>query len=283
MSLLPLPSLAIFCPQSKAPKEDFLDQMHRYLSGKEELKPFLRSAMHLIETWSILANHREDIAAMSRGPVCVQALTDWIAHRDTSSLLSDMSGILALPLLTIIQVGQYFQFLELNKLSHSKFLEHLQSGGIHGYCGGLLPAIAIASSSDEAEVVANASKCLRVALAMGAYSELGGDDFSYGSTTMVIRLQNEGQGEEIIQKFPGVGRSPFHIWVGQLLKLFVLIGVHFRHYRSQDDKSCRSRPCACSSPAIRPPGRTEMPSNTPARQGAQSRECLPSCRPVPHL
>ena len=211
MSLLPLPSLAVFCPQSKAPKESYLDQMHSYLSGKEVLKPFMEAAMDLSETWSIFASHREDIAEMNRGPVCIQALSDWIAYGNAASVLNNMSGVLALPLLTIIQIGQYFQFLELKDLSHSELLEHLQSGGIQGYCGGLLPAIAIASSSDETELIFNASKCLRIALAMGAYSELGGDEFSYGSTTMVIRLQEESQGDEIIQKFPGVGHSFFRV------------------------------------------------------------------------
>ncbi len=46
-------------------------------------------------------------------------------------------------------------------------------GDIQGYCGGLLLAIAIASSHDEAKVVENAAKAARIALAIGAYDELG--------------------------------------------------------------------------------------------------------------
>ena len=174
MSLLPLPSMAVFCPLSKAPKEEYLNQLHSFLSNNETLKPLLAAAKDLEKTWSIFAKHRADIAEMDGGPKSIKALAHWVANGDPSLLLNDMSGILSLPLLTIIQIGQYFQFLQLRGISHSELLEHLKAGGTQGYCGGLFPAIAIACSSSEEEVVSNASTALRIALGVGAYAELGG-------------------------------------------------------------------------------------------------------------
>ena len=120
-----------------------------------------------------------------------------------------MSGILSLPLLTIIQVVQYFQFLEVKKLRHTDFIARLRDrGGVQGYCGGLMPAIAIACSANEAEVATNAAKAMAIALGVGAYGELGDDENIKGPTTIVVRLKYAGQGEEIIRDFPDV-RCPY--------------------------------------------------------------------------
>ena len=120
-----------------------------------------------------------------------------------------MSGILSLPLLTIIQVVQYFQFLEVKRLCHTDFVARLwDRGGVQGYCGGLMPAIAIACSADAAEVATNASKAMAIALGVGAYGELGDDENIQGPTTIVVRLKHAGQGKEIVEDFPDV-RCPY--------------------------------------------------------------------------
>lgn len=93
----------------------------------------------------------------------------------------------------------------MSSISHSQFLAKLRAGGgLHGYCGGLLPAIAIACSKDEAAVVENAAIAMRIALAIGAYGELGDDEAVPGATTIVCRLKQAGQGEELAARFPGV-------------------------------------------------------------------------------
>ena len=75
---------------------------------------------------------------------------------------------------------------------------------MQGYCGGLPPAIAIACSRDEEEVVKNAAITMRLALGIGAYGELGDDAKVPGATTIVVRLKRVGQGEDIVNRFPGV-------------------------------------------------------------------------------
>ena len=117
-----------------------------------------------------------------------------------------MSGILSLPLLVIIQIGQYFQYLEVLGIKHAEFIAQLRKGGgLQGYCGGMAPAIAIACSKDEAEVVKNAAIVMRIALAIGAYGELGDDAATPGATTIVVRTKRVGQADELVSKFPGVG------------------------------------------------------------------------------
>lgn len=205
-----LPSMAVFSPQSKAPKESYLQEVRSYLCGKAELRPLLHGIEQLPQTWSIFARHNNDIAALSQGQRHTQALSDWVTNGNSSGVCNVMSGILSLPLLTIIQVVQYFQFLEVKRLYHSEFMERLKHrGGIQGYCGGLMPAIAIACSANEAEVVANAVIAMAIALGVGAYGELGDDENVIGPTTIVVRLKQEGQGPDIIKDFPDVSKTHY--------------------------------------------------------------------------
>ena len=137
--------MAVFSPQSKAPKESYLDELRSYLCGKSELRPLLDGIENLPQIWSIFARNNSDIAALTQGARYTRALSDWITNGNSAGISNVMSGILSLPLLTIIQVVQYFQFLEIKRLRHCDFMERLRDrGGIQGYCGGLMPAVAIA-------------------------------------------------------------------------------------------------------------------------------------------
>ena len=201
----PVASIAVFCPQSKAPEEEYLNQLHSYACHNEHLKTLLEKLLDLKHVWAVLAKERKSIADLGQGPRYVQDLSDWMTTGKSSRIADRMSGILSLPLLVIIQTCQYFQYLEFHSLSHAQFMAQLRAGGgLQGYCGGLLPAIAIASSHDEAEVVENAAKAARVALAIGAYGELGDDESVPGATTIVVRTKRAGQGDQLIERFPGV-------------------------------------------------------------------------------
>ena len=106
-----------------------------------------------------------------------------------------MSGILSFPLLMIIQVGQYLKYLELHGIKHAEFIAQLRKGGgVQGYCGGLPPAIAIACSKNEKEVLENATIAMRIELAIGAYGELGDDETVPGATTIVVRTKRASTG-----------------------------------------------------------------------------------------
>ncbi|MCJ1386179.1 hypothetical protein MMC17_009305 [Xylographa soralifera] len=200
----PMVSVAVFCPQSKAPGEDYLTQLQCFLRSSKYLEPFVHNILHLKDIWTILANERPDIAKMGQGLRYIDGLCEWITTGKSSQIANRMSGILSLPLLVIIQTCQYFQYLELHGISHSQCVAQLRAGGgVQGYCGGLLPAMAIACSENECEVAENAAIAARIALAIGAYAELGDDESVPGATTIVVRTKRVGQGDELIQKFPG--------------------------------------------------------------------------------
>jgi hypothetical protein len=210
-------SAAVFCPQNKPPKADYLDKIRRYLHSNPTLGPFVQAVVDLSDTWDIYVRANAGIAAMQQGPRYVKTLRDWITGDNASSLTEIMSGIITLPLLTIIQTAQYFQYLAMRQIAHTQFLDEIRVGGAQGFCGGLLPVMAIAASRNEEEVVKNAAISLRLALGIGAYGELGDDQTTPGATTIVLRLKYAGQGDEIVSKFPGVSVLPYCLASAQLI------------------------------------------------------------------
>ncbi|KFA74445.1 hypothetical protein S40288_08906 [Stachybotrys chartarum IBT 40288] len=200
------PSVAVFCPQSKAPQEEFLNKVRSYILSNVHLQRLAADAKKLIETWELVAGRRDDIADLHQGPRYMQAISDWLTYGHSGPVSNIMSGILSLPLLVIIQTVQHFQFLELSGMTHSEFLAGLvdgKGGGAQGYCAGLLPAFAIACATDEKSLITASSKAMRIALAIGAYGELGDDKELDGPTTIVLRLKYAGQGDDIVKGFPG--------------------------------------------------------------------------------
>lgn len=191
-----------------------MSTVRRQLRGHPQLQGFCQAILDLPSTWSIFARANADIAALGPSASAYpHQLRAWLADDAPLEIPGVMSGILALPLLTIIQVVQYFQYLTWRGIGHAQFLREIRAagGGAQGFCGGLLPAMAVAASRDEAEVVGNAARALRIALGIGAYGELGDDENEPGPTTVVLRAKYEGQADEIVARFPGVSIALLNI------------------------------------------------------------------------
>ncbi|KAL1877487.1 Type I Iterative PKS [Diaporthe australafricana] len=199
------PSLAVFCPQSKAPQRDYLSDLRNYICAHQHLGLLAEQIQKLDKTWHFLASKHQDLESLGQGPRYMRFFSQWITEGRSDPLANVMSGIISLPLLVIIQVTQYFQFLEISGTTHAEFLDGLKGngGGMQGYCAGLLPAFAIACAKDETDVIVKAANAMRIALAIGAYGELGDDASLEGPTTLVVRLKQPGQGEELVNQFPG--------------------------------------------------------------------------------
>ncbi|KAK3324851.1 putative polyketide synthase [Apodospora peruviana] len=197
-------SAAIFCPQNRPPKPAYLEDLRNYLRQHPILAPFQQAILDLPKTWEIFAKAHPAVAAMEQGPQYTGYFRDWIMNNNAVPLTEIMSGIIALPMLTAIQIVQYFQYLEARSISHDQFLREIQHGGTQGFCAGLLPVMAIAPSQTEEDVVKNACACLRIALGIGAYGELGDDQDNMGPTTVALRLKYPGQADELVSKFQGL-------------------------------------------------------------------------------
>ncbi|GES58229.1 BcPKS16, polyketide synthase [Aspergillus terreus] len=198
-------SVAVFCPQSRAPSASYLDSIRTFILNHPILRCIPQHINSLRQVCSLLSEQNEDIANLSKGRRYADYLIEWLGSGASEAAASTSSGIVALPRLTIIQITQYFQYLESQGISHTEFVAQVRRrGGIQGYCGGLPAAVALASAYDEHDLVQPICTAIRLAYAIGLYAELGDDSDIPGTTTMVVRLKHEGQAEELLRGFPNI-------------------------------------------------------------------------------
>lgn len=197
-------------PHTRRPTKECLDSARTFLLSNTRLQRLARDICNAERTRGIVAGRQAEIAALGQGPRYAQAFHAWIDQGESKTLLESRSGIIALPLLVIIQLTQYLQYLQLANSNHVALVDSLRrGGGIQGYCAGLLPAYAIACSKDEDELIKNAGTAFQIAFAIGLYQEIGDDENIPGATSIVLRLSTPGEGDEIVAQFPGVSSLHF--------------------------------------------------------------------------
>lgn len=204
--VVPFLSAAFFCPQTKAPDEAYLVNLHAFLKNNIHGRLLLRELAALADSqvWETFASARHDVRQLDHGPRCLQALADWASSGASGPLSRIRSNISSLPLLTVLQAGQYLRYLEAQRISHQDFVSAVQKGaGVHGYCGGLPSAISIACADDEADFVRYIAISLRILVGIGAYTEAADEEKGAERTLLAVRLQYEGQGDDLIRQFPG--------------------------------------------------------------------------------
>lgn len=198
------PSAAVFSPQSIAPKSTQLAHVRARLLEEPLLKPVKEAVIALPKTWRSLAAKEPEIGKNHDASDLIETFPRWLQSGDSETLETHMSGLVTLPLLSIIHIVQYLDYLQRLGLGHSDFLENVETGGIQGYCLGLISAIVISAGKDEAEVIENAAYSIRLALAIGAFGDIGSSPNEAESNTLQIRLRNVGTEQDILERFPGV-------------------------------------------------------------------------------
>lgn len=197
-------SAVIFSPQNIAPKSEYLKNILYILNENEALKPLREAVFELSDTWETFASSCPEIAALKHGKRYTESFAKWIESGETSELESNPSGIIALPLLVVIHIVQYFQYLECTGIQHSDLLQRIRSGGVQGYCMGLMAAFVLAVSETEIDLVQNAASAVRITLGIAAYGEIGCDPTNRCSTTMAVRLKTGITAEDITKSCPQV-------------------------------------------------------------------------------
>ncbi|RYP07339.1 hypothetical protein DL764_002555 [Monosporascus ibericus] len=203
----PKVSAAFFCPQTKSADEGYLASLHAFLSQNRYGQILLGHIAALADDqlWELFAAARDDVRALTHGPECLATLRDWAANGISGPLAATRANITSLPLLAVLQIGQYLRYLEVHGISHPEFVADVQegAGGVHGYCGGLPAAICIACAESEDEVVEYMATAMRILVGIGAYTEAADEDKGAENTLLAIRLKYEGQADELTRHFPG--------------------------------------------------------------------------------
>ena len=198
-------SAVIFGLRIKAPTEEYLRQLQHHLQTDPRLKALIPVVQSFPEILSNLSRDRPSVRHLSQAVSETEILVEWITTGCSTRIIDANSGIVILPLLSLIQITQYSHFLRMHNLKHAELIDHLQHcGGIQGYCGGLPTAIAVASSVSDDDIITNVTVALRLAFVIGVYGEIGEDHTVSGPSMVVVRLKHEGQGDSLVAKFPGV-------------------------------------------------------------------------------
>ncbi|RYP57380.1 hypothetical protein DL769_009517 [Monosporascus sp. CRB-8-3] len=200
-------SAAFFCPQTKSADEGYLASLHTFLSKNRYGQILLGHIAALADgqLWELFAAARDDVRALTHGPECLATLRDWATNGISGPLAATRANMTSLPLLAVLQIGQYLRYLEVHGISHQEFVADVQegAGGVHGYCGGLPAAICIACAESEDEVVKYMATAMKILVGIGAYTEAADEDKGAENTLLAIRLKYEGQAEELTRRFPG--------------------------------------------------------------------------------
>lgn len=197
-------SAAIFSPQSSPPSTTHLAYVRARLCEDPCFKSLRDAVVQLPETWQALASLGQDISLPDAAIRALHSFPRWIENGESDVLERDMSGIVSLPLLTIVHIVQYLCYLEAMGLTHSEFLHSVELGGVQGYCIGLLSAVIVASSKNEQEVVQHAVTGIRLALGIGAFGDLSQVWSTSGSNTLQSSLRKPDDVDEMLRKFPAV-------------------------------------------------------------------------------
>ena len=198
----------IFGLRIKPADSQYLEKIWRYINSHDKLRVLKSVVGSFSEILANLSEERTDVRSLTEAVNDTKQLQDWMSTGSASHILEATSGIVILPLLSLIQVTQYFNLLHVYDLRHRTFIQHLKKfGGIQGYCGGLPTAIAVAGSADDDDIVPNVAMVLRLAFVIGVFGEIGDNRAVSGPTMIVLRLKYRGQGEEIVAKFPGVSHK----------------------------------------------------------------------------
>lgn len=167
------PSLLVFGPQTIWPTAEHLAQLRAALLLEPRLRTFLTAIKELPALGQTLVHADPRLIPILRPLEDVQM---WIDQGEFPSMPDEAPNVLSTPLTVIIQIIQYFHYVDgkAGSPTHGDLLESVRVGGIQGFCTGLLTAIAIACSKNEEDASIFGVVALRLALCIGAFVDLEG-------------------------------------------------------------------------------------------------------------
>lgn len=175
-SLPALPSLLVFGPQTELPSQEVLAGLRQELTQNPALSSLKLAVKDLLRFWHTLTNFDPDLCQVP-GARYLSDFQHWILDGgDFPHHLTINPNVFSLPVTVFLQITRYIRYIAGLGLKdpHRHILGGLLDGGAHGFCVGLLSALAVSSSQTEADIAAVAGTSLRVAVCIGAYVDKDG-------------------------------------------------------------------------------------------------------------
>ncbi|KAK7993967.1 C6 finger domain-containing protein [Apiospora arundinis] len=194
-----LPSILVFGPQGDLASEKTRQDLRLELNSSTRLSALREAVDDLPQFWEALVNFDPSLGRVP-GAKYIGELKQWLNNTAAPVPYPQTSvpNHCALALSVLVQITQYTHYLDhLGHNSHPRVLSSTRLGGVHGFCVGILSAIAVAVSTTEADLGHFAAIALRLAVCIGAYVDLDGIYSSIPTGYRAIALRwREGRVED---------------------------------------------------------------------------------------
>ena len=193
------PSIIAFGSQTPWPSSGYLVNLRAALLLEPRLKPFLIAIKGLPTLWRDLIAHDPKLTAVP-GQAWLDHLVEWVNHGESQSISGSPPNVLTMPFTIIIHIIQYSHYVHGLQTNHAEVLKNVETGGIQGFCTGLLTAIAVACSKDEEAIDVFSVVALKLALCIGAYVDLDGAFANEvnETTSVAVRWRSEAGHDSIL-------------------------------------------------------------------------------------
>ncbi|MCJ1394621.1 hypothetical protein MMC18_007501 [Xylographa bjoerkii] len=173
-------TIFIFGPHIGTFTKQAMDKLVRPISQGSHREWILEATGGLSSYWEALTEKIPEIGAAIPGLKQLGDFDSWLRHGQADMAQdAQLPNIIITPLVVLIQLTQYWQYLELTQNSasgdlHADLIAQQQQSGKNGkfeslgFCGGMLGALAVASAHNRQELEKYASVAVRLAMLLGA-------------------------------------------------------------------------------------------------------------------
>lgn len=175
----------IFGPHIGTFTKQAMDKQVRPIAQGPHREWILEAIAGLPGYWEALSEKMPEIGAAISGHKQLGDLDAWFRHGQTDmSPDAQLPNIIITPLVVLIQLTQYWQYLELTQDSsaggdvHANLVSQQQQQSEKtnqfeslGFCGGMLGALAVASAHSRPELEKYGSVAIRLAMLLGALAD----------------------------------------------------------------------------------------------------------------
>ena len=208
-----MPMLVVFGSQAAWPSHEHLTEIRTTLLAEPPLRTFLCAIRELPSLWSALVKYDQSLSSVP-GLRILNKFSNWLEHGSLPVESESLPNILCTPLTIIVHIVEYIKYLShASPPVRSSLLKSVRSGGIQGFCTGLLSAMAVTYSRNDEDINVYGAVALRLAVCIGAYVDRDGlfAEPPNEARCLAIRWKPEvGKSKvlEILKSFPDVSVMP---------------------------------------------------------------------------
>ncbi|MCJ1251634.1 hypothetical protein MMC30_008869 [Trapelia coarctata] len=161
-------TILLFGPHFLSFNEESFDQLRSTLLDSPGHRWMLHTIAELTGYWATLSKAFPSLQTVP-GAKLLADLNDWLVTGSFTQATFPLPNILLTPLVVITQLTQYSRYLTLARPdSRDKHTSFQQNSETLGFCTGLLSALVVSSSGNQAQFQQHGANAIRLAMLIGA-------------------------------------------------------------------------------------------------------------------